>query len=454
MGLAFPLAEHQAFPTTPLPHDRDFQSLIRQSHIGVYLTDAEGHCTFVNPSWCEMTGLSCEEAAGTGWLKGIHPDDRETVKQRRYETVQNQGRWQLEYRLQCPDGHTTWVYGQAISLPNEDGQFAGYLCINVDITHLKQTEEELRSSESKYRQLLLAMTAYRYSVDIQDGRPIHTQHSSGCEPTTGYTPEDYAADPDLWIKMIHPDDHQRVLAHVEQVHNQDAVGPIEHRIIHRDGSVRWVRDTIVRHVDHAGDLSRYDGLIEDITDRKRADMRLRRVVESAPDAMVIADHHGRIILASKQTSAIFGYTLDELIGQTVEMLLPTRFRDQHLQDRKAYGHHPETKRMSERPTLVGLRKDGTEFPAEVNLSPIETEEGVLVSAAVRDVTQRQRMEHKLKSTIQTQSTLVSLLSLSLEPLSLEEHLGRTLDVLLAIPWIELESKGGTSWSRENHPAWL
>jgi PAS domain S-box-containing protein len=441
LGLAFPLPDHQAHPTNALPHDRYFQSLIRQSPVGFFLTDAEGHCTFVNPSWCEMTGLSCEEAAGNGWLRGIHPDDRETVKQFWYETAQNQGRWQLEYRWQRADGRTTWVYSQAISLSNEEGHFAGYLGINVDITHLKQTEEELRSSESKYRQLLSAMTAYRYTVDVRDGQPIRTQHSSGCQATTGYTPEDYAADPDLWIKMIHPDDHQRVLAHVEQVHSHDAVGPVEHRIIHRDGSVRWVRDTIVRHVDHAGVLARYDGLIEDITDRKRADMRLRRVVESAPDAMVIADQQGRIILASKQTSVIFGYTRDELIGQTVEMLLPKRFRGQHIHNRKEYARHPETKHMSDRPTLIGMRTDGTEFPAEVNLSPIETEEGILVSAAIRDVTQRQRLERKLTSTIQTQSTLVSLLKLSLEPISLEEHLGRTLDVLLAIPWIELESKG-------------
>ena len=68
-------------------------------------------------------------------------------------------------------------------------------------------------------------------------------------------------------------------------------------------------------------------------------MRLRRVVESAPDAMVIADQQGRIILASKQTSVMFGYTRDELIGQTVEMLLPKRFRGQHIHDRKEYARH-------------------------------------------------------------------------------------------------------------------
>jgi PAS domain S-box-containing protein len=178
-----------------------------------------------------------------------------------------------------------------------------------------------------------------------------------------------------------------------------------------------------------------------IRDRDRAELRLRRIVESAPDAMVITNQHGEIILASQQTTTIFGYSLDELIGQRVEILIPERLHDQHVRDRRTYTHHPETKRMGDRPTLVGRRKDGTEFPAEVNLSPIETDEGLLVCAAVRDVTQRQQMEQELKSTIQTQSTLVSLLQLSLEPLTLEEHLGRTLDVLLAIPWIELESKG-------------
>ncbi len=412
-----------------------------QAPVGVYLTDAQGKCTYVNRCWCEMAGLKCDEALGDGWLRGIHPDDRDAINEGWYGTAGSHAKWQMEYRMQSPDGQITWVLGQAMPFFDELGQLAGYLGANVDITHLKEAEQKLRDSESKYRQLLGAVSAYRYTVDLVIGQPVTTQHSSGCEATTGYTPAEYAADPFLWIKMIHPDDRPRVIKHVEQIRNQDATVPIEHRIMHRDGSVRWIRDTIVHHVDHAGNLTRYDGLIEDITEHKRADDRLRRVVESAPDAMIITDHQGRIILASDQTTTIFGYSQEELIGQTVELLLPPRYRHRHIHDRQQYTEAPQTRHMSDRSTLIGMRKDGTEFPAEVNLSPIDTEEGNLVCAAIRDVTDRQRMETALKTMIQTQSTLVALLKLTLEPLSLEEHLDRTMDVLLAIPWIELESKG-------------
>ncbi len=129
--------------------------------------------------------------------------------------------------------------------------------------------------------------------------------------------------------------------------------------------------------------------------RTWADETFRRFLDSAPDAMVYINEHGKILLVNAQTERLFGYAREELIGQGVEILLPERFQDQHVEHRKSYFSHPRVRPMGASLDLSGRRKDDTEFPVEISLSPIETEEGVLVSAAIRDITERKKAEQQI-----------------------------------------------------------
>lgn len=138
--------------------------------------------------------------------------------------------------------------------------------------------------------------------------------------------------------------------------------------------------------------------IRDITNRKKSEEKFRSLLDSAPDATVIVDEKGAIQMINHQTENLFGYTRDELVGKQVEILIPADLHNKHRHHRASFANTPRVRTMGAGIELHAVKKGGIMFPVEISLSPIQTEEGMLVSASVRDITVRKELENELKKT--------------------------------------------------------
>jgi len=127
-----------------------------------------------------------------------------------------------------------------------------------------------------------------------------------------------------------------------------------------------------------------------------ADSRFRDLLEAAPDAIIEVDREGRIVLLNRATETLFGYSREELLGQSVEILVPENLRAMHARHREDYRQQPMTRPMGSGLELQGRRKDGSRFPAEISLSPVNSENGFRVTAIIRDITERRRAEEQLR----------------------------------------------------------
>lgn len=273
------------------------------------------------------------------------------------------------------------------------------LTVIRDITTSKQLEEALRESEQRFRLLVEGVRDYAIFMLDPEGRV--STWNAGAERIKGYRAEEIIGR--HFSRFYTQEDVERGRPDSE-LKTAAAQGRFEDEgwRVRKDGSAFWANVVITPVQDKTGKLLGFSKITRDFSERKKteeilrqSEERFRSLFEFSPDAIIVTDNEGKIAETNGQVGKFFGYSRSELIGQPVEMLVPERFRHVHPDYRKEYNAQARTRPMGIGLELYGRRKDGTEFPVDIMLSPVKTDGGKLVLSVIRDLSEKKRAEEEL-----------------------------------------------------------
>jgi PAS domain S-box-containing protein len=553
-------------------HDPGLEVPANALAVGVFRTDLEGRCLYINERVTELTGFSAEEARQFGWQRSVHSEDIDALLRRIQWALHAKEAWQADFRCRLPDGGIRWIFGQATPEFDAQGHLIGFVGTLIDTTYSQQA---LRATEERDAFLLKLADALRPisdPLDVQEvaarllgehlnvnrvgyaeiedrGYYIRREYVRGVAPLAGLGPADsfgaalqdayqrgetvvvndvrtdsrftdreritmearqvaafvgvmllkggrlvaafgannatprlwtqreidlirdvaertweaveraraeaalrqreqrlrlaldacgggswtwdastnrvdwddgfrarYGFAPEepptfeAWLSRVHDDDRTQVLGLLDEIQRTTTRVAWDNtfRIVRPDGAVLWIQSLGRADRDVNGQVTRLTGLELDITEHRRVeqarqarrdeerDRELRLLLETAAQGIVSVDAQGLIVTANRALEEMFGWASGELVGQSIERLVPASLRDLHTQHRTEYFGAPRPRPMGVDFELVGQRKDGTTFPIEVSLNHVATRSGGRAIAFVTDITARKRAEAALQ----------------------------------------------------------
>jgi PAS domain S-box-containing protein len=386
-----------------------YRRIVETTSEGIWIVDPEGHTAFANPAIARMLGYTPEEMRGRNAFEFLFEEDKEEAL--RNLQLRRQGQSAVyEFRLRHRDGSAVWTTLAASPIQADDGQFLGVLAMLTEITAKKKMEAALRESVDALEAIVEACPLAIITLD----RALRVlMWSRGAHLVFGWEQAEVLGRP---LPTVPEQGRPAFRSLLEDQLLESSPKELELRLVRKDGvpldASAWVAplrgedgsvrailivlaDTTARKKGEE-DYSRLMSSEKDARAQARAERRFRELLEAAPDAIIEVDREGRIVLMNALTEKMFGYGREELIGQTVEALMPVELQHTHIQHRAEYWRNPLTRPMGTNLSLLARRKDGSAFPVEISLSPVGSEKGFRVTAIIRDVSERKQAEQEIR----------------------------------------------------------
>jgi len=373
-----------------------FQSIVDNSPAAIYSKDLDGNYLFINQCFENLFAVNNETIKGKTDFDVFSSEQAYALRENDRQVVLSGQPQLFEEKVQHPDGSSHTYLSHKFPLSDAHGNINAVCGISADITERKQYEQLLLESELRWKFALESGGDGVWDWDLSTGKVFL---SPRCIEILGFSELDKVDYYRNWEATIHPEDLERMNAELNAHLNQQSKRfSNEHRARHVDGEYRWIltRGLVVSR-DPAGKALRMIGTQTDITGRKQLQWaQLSKIVDGSPEAMLLVTENGMIRLANDPASRIFAYPIDDLIGRNVDELVPMGARNGHDHKRAQFMSENKARSMSGNRALNALRKDGSEFPVEISLTPIELDNQRSLIVSILDISERKHIEHEMQ----------------------------------------------------------
>ena len=382
--------------------EKRFRTVLDNLPIGVNMKDLEGHFLLVNKQLATWYGVAEKDLLGKTTAEALGEPEtvqttRLTQERKLLETGATVTREEEKHRA---NGLRQFVVINKFPVLDAQGNQIGFGTASTDITDRKKAEELLKESKERYAFAIAGTNDGLWDWNIETNE---NYMSPRFKEILGYQDNELENDVEVFFNALHPDDFERINEEVREHFEKHVPYNTDYRLRHKDGSYIWIHAKGQAVWDDDGKPLRMAGSISDITDRKQAEealkmseARLAGILDIEPEAVIAIGAKMNIRLFNQSAERIFGYDADKVLGRSLEMLMPERFRKGHRKHVEEFDRSEDTYRlMDERQEIAGLRKDGTEFPASASVSKLEIGGEIINTVLLQDITKRKEAEKAL-----------------------------------------------------------